>query len=55
MPADPCRICGEPVRMVQGQAPRRLGQKAGSATEVRRCTNPVCSSNTGKRKMGQQV
>jgi hypothetical protein len=55
MAIDPCRICGEPVRLVEGQAPRRLGQAAGEKTEVRRCTSPTCRSNTGNRRLGDQV
>lgn len=53
MSTNDCRVCGSPVRLEQRTMPRRLGAE-GTTTEVRKCTDPACSTNSpSRRRLGE--
>lgn len=52
---DPCSICGSPVRLVEREHPRRLGEATARTLEARVCTSASCPSNTGTRRLGDAV
>jgi hypothetical protein len=45
---EPCNTCGASVRLVQ----RRVD---GDLVDVRKCTNPQCSTNNGEASLADRV
>lgn len=53
---DPCRMCGAPVRLVEGTAPKRVGEATARTVMRRHCTSPDCRANNGgPRRSGESV
>jgi hypothetical protein len=53
--AEPCRICGSSVTIIERAAPRRHGEASVRMVEERLCTGDGCRSNTRARRMGDTV
>ena len=46
----PCRVCGSPVRLREGQAPRAIGEVRPQTEKIRVCTNRDCDTNHRDRR-----